>query len=421
MNGTVLAAALIFVITYILISLQKIHFFNLDRPSAALLGGVLMVVCGVLTLDEAYAAINYDTLALLLGMMIVIAYLKEAHFFEYISAWMVRHSGTPRRMLLLVVFTSGILSALFVNDTICVLFTPILLGAILRAKLNPVPYLIALVTSSNIGSVMMLTGNPQNMLIGITSGISYGTFLLVMLPVGLIGMALASGILLWLYRNQIPARFSLPPATLPEMDQTVVLRILVILALMLAGFIAPLEDLFTGISSGQKLPLVALMGGTMAILFGRSSPRVIFRHVDWALLLFFGGLFIVIGGVAKASILTTMHDLITPYFGITQGSQIATFTLFSIIGSNLVSNVPYVLVARDWMDSFVNPELMWYTLAMASTFAGNLTVVGSVANIIVLEQSKDHAPIGFLTYFRAGLPITILTTLAGALILWALN
>lgn len=416
-----LAAVAIFVVTYILISIQKINFLNLDRPSAALAGAVLMVVCGVLTLDEAYRAINLDTISLLLGMMIVIAYLREARFFEWVSAWILARSGTPRRMLVMLVFASGALSALFVNDTICLLFTPILLGAVLRARLDPIPYLIALVTSSNIGSVMMLTGNPQNMLIGITSGIPFGRFFLVQLPVGAVSMALDAAILLWLYRGGIPAAFTVPAADLPRMNRVVVLRIAGVLALMLVGFLAPTERLIPGIEAGQKLPLVALVGAALAILVGRYRPRETLKHVDWSLLLFFSGLFIVIAGVAKANVLSGVHDAVAPLFGTTAGAQTANFTLFSLVASNAVSNVPYVIVARDWIGSFADPALMWYVLATASTFAGNLTIVGSVANIIVLEQSKDHAPIGFLTYLRAGVPITLATTAAGVGVLWLLR
>src|SRR6185503_14095775 len=180
------------------------------------------------------------------------------------SAWIVERSGTPRRMHVLLVVTSGLLSALFVNDTICLLFTPIVLRAALRARLNPVPYLIALVTGSNVGSVMTLVGNPQNMLVGISSGISFGRFLLVMLPVGVVGLALVAGTLLVLFRRELPAEFGAPILGAPRVNRIVVRRILVVMALMLALWLAPTERLVPGISSGQKLPLVALAGGVVA-------------------------------------------------------------------------------------------------------------------------------------------------------------
>ncbi|MBI3272487.1 MAG: anion transporter [Planctomycetes bacterium] len=420
MNHAVAAVA-IFTATYVLISIHKIDFLNLDRPSTAFGGAILMVVSGVLTLDEAYRAINHDTLALLLGMMVVIAYLRMARFFQFTSAWILNHAGNPRRMLVLLAFASGLLSALFVNDTICFLFTPILLSAVLHAELDPVPYLIALVTSSNIGSVAMLTGNPQNMLIGISSGIHFGKFFLVMLPLGGVCLALNSALLLRLFRGRLPERFSHATRQPPRMHVTVVLRMAGVLTLMLLGFLLPLERAIPGITTGQKLPLVASAGAVLAILVGRYRPRQAFLHVDWSLLLFFSGLFIVIAGVAKVGVLERMHEAVLPFFGEGAGTQTASFTLLSVAASQVVSNVPYVLVAREWVPSFARPELMWYVLAAASTFAGNLTVVGSVANIIVLEMSREVAPIGFLTYFRAGLPVTVVTTVVGVALLWGIS
>jgi Na+/H+ antiporter NhaD/arsenite permease-like protein len=414
-------AVLVFALSYVLISLQKIPFVNLDRPAAALLGAVLMVVTGVMSLDDAYHAVNYDTIALLLGMMILIAYLKEARFFEAVSSWILRQSGTPRRMLVLLVLASGALSALFVNDTICLLFTPIVLRATLRAKLNPVPYLIALVTGANVGSAMTLIGNPQNMLVGISSGIGFGRFLLVMLPVAAASLAVVVGVLLVLYRREIPERFGAPLVGAPRVNVAVVRRIGVVLALMLVAWLVPTERFVPGITAGQKLPLVALAGGVAAILAGRYKPARALASVDWSLLLFFAGLFVVVGGVGKAGILDRLHAAVDPMFGTGVARQTGVLAAFTVAGSNVVSNVPFVLVARDWMASFDDPRLAWYVLAAASTFAGNLTIVGSVANIIVLEQAKDTVRIGFLQYLRAGLPITILTTVLGVAMLVAMR
>lgn len=415
--STPTVAVLVFALTYVLISLQKVPLLNLDRPAAALLGAVLMVVTGVMSLDDAYRAVNYDTIALLLGMMILIAYLKEARFFEAVSSWIVRRSGTPRRMLVLLVLASGVLSALFVNDTICLLFTPIVLRATLRAKLNPVPYLIALVTGANVGSAMTLIGNPQNMLVGISSGIGFGRFLVVMFPVAAASLAVVVVVLLVLYRREIPARFEALPDGEVRVNTVVVRRIGVVLALMLAAWLVPTERFVPGISAGQKLPLVALAGGVVAILVGRFRPERALRSVDWSLLLFFAGLFVVVGGVGRAGVLERVHEAVVPLFGAGAGRQAAVLSAFTVAGSNVVSNVPFVLVARDWMPAFDDPRLAWYVLAAASTFAGNLTIVGSVANIIVLEQAKETAPIGFFTYLRAGLPITLLTTALGVAML----
>lgn len=416
-----IASLVIFAATYVLISLQKIRFLNLDRPSAALLGALCMVGCGVLTLTESYHAINLDTIALLLGMMVVVAYLKLGRFFEYTSTWILRVSKTPRRLLALLVLTSGVLSALFVNDTICLLFTPIILEAVLRARLNPVPYLIALVTSANVGSAMTLTGNPQNMLIGIFSGVPFGKFFLVLLPVGMLGLLIDVGILLLLFRKEFGKSFETHAVELPRIHRVVVGRVFAILGLMVVGFLLPLERWTSAIGPGQKLPLVALAGAVLVILAGRYRPEQAFRQVDWGLLVFFSGLFIVIQGVDRTGLLRTMHARILPVFGTSDLQQASVMTVFTVVLSNIVSNVPFVLVAKEWVAGFRSPELIWYVVAMASTFAGNLTIVGSVANMIVMELSKDRARVGFLQYLRAGAPITLMTTLVGLAALLGLH
>jgi len=219
------ASLAIFIATYVLISLHRIPFLNLDRPTAALLGAVAMILLGLVPLGEALrTSVNWETLALLFGMMVIVAYLKLARFFEYVATWVLLRARTPRRLLALLIATSGLFSAVFVNDTICVLFTPLVLGATRRAKLNPVPFLIALVTSANIGSSMTLTGNPQNMLVGIYSKISFGRFFLLLFPVALGGLFLDWAILRFLYRRELGGSFDLEGMELPGIDRAVIGR-----------------------------------------------------------------------------------------------------------------------------------------------------------------------------------------------------
>jgi Na+/H+ antiporter NhaD/arsenite permease-like protein len=413
-NFGAVASLIIFIATYLFISIRKIPVLNLDRPSSAMIGAVLMVLLGVVPLSEALrSAINWETIVLLLGMMIVVAYLKVARFFEWVSTWILIRAGTPKRLLAMLVATSGLLSALFVNDTICVLFTPIVLGAVLRAGLNPVPFLIALVTSANIGSVMTLTGNPQNMLVGIFSKIPYGTFFLLLLPVGVVGLVIDWAVLRWLYRSELEGSFSVSGLSLPEVDRPALARVMGVVALITAGFLLPLHLWIPGLDAGQKLPLVALAGAGLAILVGRARPAEAFGHVDWGLLVFFSGLFVVIFGINRTGLLPALHVRASPLFGPSGGG----LTIFTVALSNLVSNVPYVLVVKDG----ISGDYAWTLVAMASTFAGNLTIVGSVANMIVLELSRDQANIGFVEYLKAGVPVTLATTGAGYLLLYVLH
>ncbi len=420
MPASAWAALAIFVATYALMSMRRVPLLNLDRPLVALAGAVLMVVVGALPIEEAYRAINLDTIVLLLGMMILIAYLRLARFFDAVATAILRLAKTPRQLLVGLVFVAGLLSALFVNDTICLLFTPILLASTRAAGLPPVPYLLALCTAANVGSVATLTGNPQNMLVGIFSGISYARFLAVELPIAAVSLALVAALLLWIYRRELPADYPRSAPVTRRVHRVLVLRVLAVVALVLAGFLLPVESLIPGLGAGRKLPLIALAGAVVVALVGRYPPARALKHVDFGLLVFFSGLFVVVAGVARAGLLERLHTALAPHFGSTTGQQVAVFSGLTVVGSNLVSNVPFVLLARDWIAGFAHPTLMWCVLATASTFAGNLTIVGSVANLIVLEQSRDAAPIGFFTYLRAGLPITLVTTTVAVALLTAL-
>jgi len=398
---------LIFIFTYIIISAQKMKWHRLDRPSGALLGAVLMVITGVLTLDEAYRAIDFNTILLLLGMMLVIAYLKIANCFKYLSYLLITHARNSFILLCFVSFSSGILSALFVNDTICLMFTPLLILALNQTKLNPIPFLIALATSSNIGSVVTLTGNPQNMLIGVFSKIPYVDFTLHLLPIGLLSLVANVFIIYLLFRKDINFKKMDAIALIkPELDIKLTTKSLVVLFFIFLGFI------FTG-----NLPLSAITGGLALLIISGTKPQHAMEKVDWTLLLFFSGLFIVVGGISKAGFLTLAHNAVEPYLGNTASSQIIHFSIFSVIASNLVSNVPFVLLSAAWIDKFIDPKTMWYALAMSSTFAGNLTIMGSVANMIVLELSKEHVHVGFWDFFRVGFTTTLVSTIVGILIL----
>jgi len=398
---------LIFIFTYIIISAQKMKWHRLDRPSGALLGAVLMVITGVLTLDEAYRAIDFNTILLLLGMMLVIAYLKIANCFKYLSYLLITHARNSFILLCFVSFSSGILSALFVNDTICLMFTPLLILALNQTKLNPIPFLIALATSSNIGSVVTLTGNPQNMLIGVFSKIPYVDFTLHLLPIGLLSLAANVFIIYLLFRKDINLKKMDAIALIkPELDIKLTTKSLVVLFFIFLGFI------FTG-----NLPLSAITGGLALLIISGTKPQHAMEKVDWTLLLFFSGLFIVVGGISKAGFLTLAHNAVEPYLGNTASSQIIHFSIFSVIASNLVSNVPFVLLSATWIDKFIDPKTMWYTLAMSSTFAGNLTIMGSVANMIVMELSKEHVHVRFWDFFKVGFTTTLVSTIIGIIIL----
>jgi len=406
-----LIAGAIFAITYVLISGRQLKILPLNRPAAALLGAVLMIATGVMTPERAYRAINYDTLVLLLGMMLISAYLDLAHFFEWAAELVLNFSRTPVHLLLYVTLTSGILSALLVNDTICLMLTPLVVAVIRRGKLPLLPYLVALATSANIGSVATLVGNPQNMIIGHFSHISFPEFSRSLLPAAAVGLAINFFILRFGFRKMLRVtaidRADYPA---PKLESGLFALVCVVLVSIFGGFLA-----------GLNLAWTAMAGAALVMVLARRDTHGVLKLVDWHLLLFFAALFIVVDGLSDTGLPAAIYSRLQPIFGSSAPAQAWNLTWFSVVGSNVFSNVPFVLVAGNWIARFAEPALMWKVLALSTTFGGNLTIVGSVANMIVVESARDHIQVGFWDYARFGIPITVLTTAAGVTVLLVLR
>lgn len=401
-----LIALVAFAGTYVGLALGRLPLFRVDRTGVAIIGGAIVVVSGVLPWDRAVAAVDAHTLVLLFGMMIVAAYLRLSGFFRLVTYAAVRRAHTPGGLLALIIVAAGVLSALFVNDVVCLVMAPIVLDLVRRLRLPPAPYLIALATAANVGSVATLTGNPQNMLVGSFSGISYRAFLLREAPVAVIGLALVFAVIWLVYRRRLPR--ALPAAPLDErgaVHRALMIKTVAAVSVMLGAFLA-----------GVPVALVAIGGAAYCLLTRRVNPDKVYREIDWGLLVLFTGLFVVIGGVEASGLAgeilggASAIGLYRP----------AVLTAVTAVLSNLVSNVPAVLLFKAVIPTFGEPTRAWLVLAMASTLAGNLTILGSVANLIVVEQARGAGiQIGFLEYSRVGVPVTVLTLLVGWLVLIA--
>ena len=403
-----ITALVIFLITYLFIGLRQIPRMHIDRPAGALVGGVLMIVTGVLTLDQAFAAIDLHTLLLLLGMMIITVYLRIAGFFELMADRILSLSKTPFQLLVFVTVSSGILSALFVNDTICLLYTPIILAMTAQLAVNPVPYLLALATASNIGGAMTITGNPQNMLIGIYSNIPYLSFLGALFPVTIIGLAVSVMVIRFAYRRDIVdepfgRRLALPHY---EMNTRLLMKSLAVCAGVLVAF-----------SLGYPYSLTAIAGAVFLMLISGVRTERVLEGVDWTLLLFFSGLFVVMHGVEVSGLADTVIGKAGDLSALSPAGRIAGLSVVSAVLSNVVSNVPAVMLLKPFVESLGGDRIAWLALAMSSTLAGNFTLIGSVANLIVVQQARKQVEIGFMEYFRVGSLITIITIAAGILVL----
>lgn len=396
-----MSAVLIFLGTYLVLALGRMPGLRVDRTGAAIIGASLMVATRVLSLDEAYRAIQLDTIVLLFGMMIVVANLRLSGFFGLVSEWVVEHTHSPLTMLIAVVFVSGALSAFFVNDAVCLVLAPLVAEIAKSLRRNPVPYLLAVAMASNIGSAATITGNPQNMLIGIYSHIGYAEFARRLAPVAALGLIVCVALLALLYRSEFRGRIlekCAPPAI--EIDRVLLAKSLTVSVGMVIFFFL-----------GWPLAEVAIVSAALLLITRRVHPEEVYRQIDWSLLVLFVGLFIVIAGLEKSSV---EQDLIR-WAGRAQLDRAPVISALSAVLSNIVSNVPAVLVFKPFMAHLADPKIGWLRLAMATTLAGNLTVLGSVANLIVLERSGER--IGFWEYTRAGLPLGIITIAIGALLL----
>lgn len=387
----------IVIITYIGVALGRFPNLNMNRATIALVGAAALIATGMMTENEAIAALDIGTILLLASMMIINNNLRLAGFFGWVASRLLHLAHTPRALLAIVIVMAGVLSALFLNDTICLMFTPVVVDITQRLKRDPIPYLIGLATATNIGSTATITGNPQNLIIGQASGISYITFSAYLLPVALIGMGICWAVIVVVYRHEFVGRLAVIDIDPPEIYQPLLVRSLVVVMGLLIAFII-------------GLPIVSaacIAAGTL--LISRVRPEKLLE-IDIGLLAFFGGLFVVTGAIEVTGLSVSLFEAINP---IVHGG-IAPLSLATAILSNLVSNVPAVLLFRPEMATLANPQLGWLTLAMASTLAGNFTLLGSAANLIVAELAeKQGVKISFMAYLKAGVPITLLTIMVG--------
>lgn len=396
-------ALIIIILVLVGVAIGRYPWLRMNRATIALVGAVGLLAIGALTLEEAYAALDLNTLALLFAMMVLNVNLRLAGFFRMVTARVVKLARTPRWLLALVIGTSGVLSAVFLNDTIVLMFTPLVLEITAVLKRNPIPYLIGLVTAANIGSAATIVGNPQNMIIGIASAIPFATFTGYLAPVSLMGLMVAWVVIVLVYRVEFVPVPLATEALIKERPYRPLLRKSIFATLlMLIAFLV-----------GVPIPQAALTAAALLLITRRLKPERVFLELDWSLLVFFSGLFIVTGAVESSGWSQRLFAVAEPIAR--QG--VAALTGVSVILSNLISNVPAVLLFRPLVPAFPDPQRTWLTLAMATTLAGNLTLLGSVANLIVAETAKKHGvDLTFGEYLKAGVPITLISLLWG--IIW---
>jgi len=438
---TLWVALAIFLVTYALISIRRFPKVKVDRPAAALIGAALMIVFGVVKPDVAIGAINMDILILLVGMMILVAGLELCGFFEWVSLRMIKYSKDQFTFLVLTMVVTGALSALVLNDTVVLLFTPIIIRTCRLLKSNPVPFLVAEAIAANIGSVATAVGNPQNAYIATKTGMSFIDFSARLFPVSIVCMLVAIAILYLVYRKDIEhgsaqafRRKILKDGwkafeeELVKGDESTtsgirkmkerrlgLYSLLVITALTFCAFV--LNQFL-----GTPIAVIAFVAGVVSLfvvpLVTDVKAREMLAGVDWSIILFFVGLFVVLQGVKDSQLLNDIKNFF-PGFGDSGVPTMEWLTALSALLSNLVSNVPAVLLLGELIP--ITDHQLWIALASSSTLAGNATILGAAANVIVAEKAEAKGiEINFWKFTLVGFPIAMATLFVSTLMLMLL-
>jgi Na+/H+ antiporter NhaD/arsenite permease-like protein len=359
-----------------------------------------MVVTGAIPFDDAARAIDFRTIVLLFSMMTIVAHLRLAGGLAAMVRFTVERIAHPATLLVVLVLVTGILSALFVNDTICLVFTPLVIDIVSRRGLRPLPFLLAVATASNIGSTATITGNPQNILIGSVSGLSFARFTAALGPVALAGLVFDAVLLCAVFRHDLrgvePPSRERRPVT---MHAALLWKTLVVIGCVITGFLA-----------GYDTAVVSAAGAAALLVTRRVRPQKIYTAIDWDLLVLFVGLFVIVAAGERAGFDHRIFEWLAP-LGI---ATIAGLSATAALVSNAISNVPAVMLFTRVVPRLPDPTESWLALAMSSTLAGNLTIIGSIANLIVVEGARRRGvPIGFVEYARVGVPLTIATVAFG--------
>lgn len=400
-------ALIIFLLTYVLLTVRLPGRFRIGRGTAALIGSVLMILFGVVTLSGAWQSIDFDVLFLLIGMMVLVAGLEYCGLFEVISGLLVDKFRTRKGLLAGIMGISALLAALILNDAVVLLFTPIVIRTCARIRADPIPYVVGMLMSANIGSVATAIGNPQNAYIASFAGLDFIDFSLHLAPVAIVCMPVAYLMIYAVFRKRIEADVETgmcyeEPA---EIDTKRLRFMVLVMIAMFAGFIA---SGFTGMP--LYVPAVAAAAVAVMVVLSKDrtqGPRIV-KRVDWSIIAFFIGLFVVMDGVSASGLLSEIASLF-PGFGPGETPAVLSLSAFSLVLSNLVSNVPAVMLLSNMMP--IDSGTLWYVLAAASTLGGNATFLGSAANVIVAESAECYGvEINLVKLMAVGIPAAVVTT-----------
>lgn len=401
-----LLALLVFLVTYALIAIHKIPGTKIGRAGIALIGGAAMLVLGLVSFSDIPLYINYELLILLFGMMLLVAGLELAGFFEVIVHKLIAGNPSHIKFLVSLMLLSAFLSAIMLNDAVVLLLTPVVIKCCRSLKANPIPYLVGLFISSNIGSVATAVGNPQNAYIATKAGIGFLEFSIKTIPLAIIALTVAILIIIFFFKKDINEEVKYK-----EINNNNSVKIDRPRLILMLGLLTITVILFA-LSDPLGLPIyvIALASGIVALIAGVTkgigNAVWMVKRVDWSIILFFVGLFILMGGVVSTGLIDEIASLF-PGFGEGETPSILGIAAFSAVLSNLISNVPAVMLIGNMIPS---QEMFWLVLAASSTLAGNATLIGAAANIIVAEESEKYdIKLNFWQALKIGLPVSFIT------------
>jgi Na+/H+ antiporter NhaD/arsenite permease-like protein len=395
---------LIFAITYAGLAMGRIPGLKMNRAGIALLGAIAMMIFGNVTTQDAIAYVNWPTVCLLFGFFVISAQLRLSGFYNLVANGIAARLGHPARFLLILMVVTGGLSAFLNNDIVCFVFTPIVAVALVRKQLNPAPFLIALAISCNLGAAGTLIGNAQNMLIGQTAHLDFGRYLLWSIVPVAFAMACAFGIIWTMSKKNLQLSQPVPGETAEQsnpFNRGHTIKGLVILIVVIGLFFSSLPK-----------EIIALAAAGIHLASPKFRTEQLLSLVDWPILVLFIGLFVVTGAfVSTGCGAQAVEWLAHAGFNLNQPLNL---TVATAVLTSLINNSPTVMLLLKVVN--VSTPAMAYILALGNSFAGSMLVIGSVANLIMVQQARDLGiKVGFWNFTRLGLPVT-LAALAGLLV-----
>lgn len=412
----------VFALAYVLIITEKI-----PRTISALAGGGVMVYLGLITQDTALREhIDFNTIGLLAGMMLLIAIVKRSGFFEAMALWSVKKSGgEARRLLVLLAVITGLGAAFIDSVTAALLIAPITISICHMLRLSPIPILISEVLVSNIGGTALMIGNPPNVMIGSATHLDFNDMFFNLAPIVLIVAALTVAVLLFVYRRQLVSE-RLTPEQLAAInvasaikDSRLLKRSLAVLLLTIAGFI--------GHSAlGLQSATIAMTGGVLAMLVCRVEPESVFREVDFDTLFFFMGLFVMVGALEVSGVIEKLAKFCIEMVG--TDVKVMTFAILFMSGlsSAFIDNIPFtatmIPLIKDMQALLqaTGADHMWWALALGACFGGNGTIIGASPNVIIIAiAAKDGWDISFGKFFATCFPLMLMSLALSAMYIYA--